>query len=69
MRRMLPEHLNPEGRRCAWCDKRVSSARALAAHEMEHRGSAEEMAKRLEKAAAIGLEHDVERGVRPPHRH
>jgi len=59
MRRMLPEHLNPEGRRCAWCDKRVSSARALAVHEMEHRGSAEEMAKRLAEAAAAGIEQEA----------
>lgn len=59
---------NPEPPRCSFCDARCRNQADLIAHEMEHRGSAEDMATRLADAAAAGLEADVERGVVQPHR-
>lgn len=47
--------LNPEPLRCAWCDRRLPNQSALIAHQLEHRGSAEDLASRLEKAADAGL--------------
>lgn len=46
---------NPEPPRCHTCDKRCRSQSDLIAHQMEHRGSSEDMAQALAKAAADGL--------------
>lgn len=47
--------LNPDTPRCAWCDLRLPDRSALIAHQLEHRGSAEELASGLQNAADAGL--------------
>lgn len=47
--------LNPERPRCSWCDQAFRSQADLVDHQLEHRGSAEELASGLEKAADAGL--------------
>lgn len=52
---MPRSHLNPDRPRCAWCDAPFRDQSDLIAHQLEHRGSAEEMARELERAADDGL--------------
>lgn len=47
--------LNPERPRCHTCDAPFRNQSDLIAHHLEHRGSAEELASGLEKAADAGL--------------
>lgn len=57
----MPRPLRPDRPRCAWCDAPFRNQTDLIAHQLEHRGSAEELAGQLERAAADGVRAEGER--------
>lgn len=52
---------NPEPPRCVICDLRLRNQADLIQHQLEHRGSAEELAAGLERAAEAGVKAEGER--------
>lgn len=51
----MRSHLNPDRPRCCWCDAPFHNQADLTAHQLEHRGTAEEAAGALKQAADTGL--------------